>query len=158
MVRKNFLMYYAQENLFDLKARQVAENRLMDEVEFFATVQIQFRFSLLISKLKFSFFSILCPQECDKLFDGWCDEAYNKVFEKNEALDAIQMSNAKLVTQKTELFEKYDKLSKEILLDENLWDFLLKIRVNANPISSFYIPLMRNCDPNFFRFRITIIC
>lgn len=38
MVRKNFLMYYAQENLFDLKARQMAENRLMDEVEFFAMV------------------------------------------------------------------------------------------------------------------------
>lgn len=31
-------MYYAQENLFDLKARQMAENRLMDEVEFFAMV------------------------------------------------------------------------------------------------------------------------
>lgn len=38
MVRKNFLMYYAQENLFDLKARHIAENQLMDEVEFFAMV------------------------------------------------------------------------------------------------------------------------
>lgn len=40
MVRKNFLMYYAQENLFDLKARQVAEDRLMDDVEYFARVSV----------------------------------------------------------------------------------------------------------------------
>lgn len=119
-------MYYAQENLFDLKARQVAENRLMDEVEFFAKVRHKFR-SVLSRPNKVP---IILPQECDKLFDGWCDEAYSKVFERNEELDAIQMSNAKLMKEKTELFDKCDKLSKEILLNENRWDFLLKIQVS----------------------------
>lgn len=41
MVRKNFLMYYAQENLFDLKAKQMAENRLMDDVEHFDEVRLR---------------------------------------------------------------------------------------------------------------------
>lgn len=39
IVRKKFLMYYAQENLFDLKARQMAENRIMDDVEQFNEVK-----------------------------------------------------------------------------------------------------------------------
>lgn len=52
------------------------------------------------------------------------------MFEKNEQLDAIQMSNEKLTNSKTESFDKCDKLSKEILLNENQWDFLLKIQVN----------------------------
>lgn len=64
------------------------------------------------------------------MFDGWCDEAYNKVFEKNEALDTIQMSNGKLAIVNNDLYDKCDKLSKEILLNENRWDFLLKIQVN----------------------------
>lgn len=54
------------------------------------------------------------------------------MFAKNEALDAIQKSNAKLVNVKTELFDKCDKLSKEILLNESRWDFLLKIQVDAS--------------------------
>lgn len=42
IVRKNFLMYYAQENLFDLKARQIAENRIMDAAENFGDVTIHY--------------------------------------------------------------------------------------------------------------------
>lgn len=53
------------------------------------------------------------------------------MFEKNEELDALQVSNEKLAVIKTEMFDKCDKLSKEILLNENRWDFLLKIQVNA---------------------------
>lgn len=51
------------------------------------------------------------------------------MFEKSEALDIIQMSNEKLAIVKNDLYDKCDKLSKEILLSENRWDFLLKIQV-----------------------------
>ena len=38
IVRKTYMMYYAQENLLHLKGRQVAENRLMNDIEAFGKV------------------------------------------------------------------------------------------------------------------------
>lgn len=37
-IRKKFLIYYAEENLYDSKAHQMAENRIMDSVEEFDQV------------------------------------------------------------------------------------------------------------------------
>lgn len=39
IARRNFNLYYIQENLIELKAKQVAENKLMDEAEDFAEVK-----------------------------------------------------------------------------------------------------------------------
>lgn len=38
IARRNFNLYYIQENLIELKAKQIAENKLMDEAEEFAEV------------------------------------------------------------------------------------------------------------------------
>lgn len=38
IVRQNFLMYYTQENLLELRSRQIAENRIFDNVEAFGQV------------------------------------------------------------------------------------------------------------------------
>lgn len=40
IARRNFNLYYIQENLIELKAKQIAENKLMDEAEEFAEVKI----------------------------------------------------------------------------------------------------------------------
>lgn len=42
-------MYYAEENLYDTKARQMAENRIMDSVEEFNQVRACFDFSVVVN-------------------------------------------------------------------------------------------------------------
>lgn len=39
IARRNFNLYYIQENLIELKAKQIAENKLMNEAEEFAEVK-----------------------------------------------------------------------------------------------------------------------
>lgn len=38
IARRNYILYYVQENLLDLRAQQIAEQKLMDEVEDFEKV------------------------------------------------------------------------------------------------------------------------
>lgn len=48
IARRNFNLYYIQENLIELKAKQIAENKLMDEAEEFAEVNSLFSFIALL--------------------------------------------------------------------------------------------------------------
>lgn len=41
IIRKNFTMYYSQENLISLNARQLGENHLIDETEIFGKVRLK---------------------------------------------------------------------------------------------------------------------
>lgn len=51
IARRNFNLYYIQENLIELKAKQIAENQLMNEAEEFAEVQTTlFSHSLLLHR------------------------------------------------------------------------------------------------------------
>lgn len=77
-----------------------------------------------------NFILIFFKKDCGKLFSGWTQEAYNKVIEKNNALQPIQTKNKELKNEKQASMEKYDKLNKDILLTEKEFDFLLRIQVN----------------------------
>lgn len=61
IARRNFNLYYIQENLIELKAKQIAENKLMNEAEEFAEV----RYKLLLLSLKqIHTISPLADNEC----------------------------------------------------------------------------------------------
>lgn len=74
-------------------------------------------------------FSYIFLQDCDKLFNGWSEEAYNKVIEKNKILQSLEYKNRILKNQSRLFVESYDKLTKDILRSEYKWDFLLRIQV-----------------------------
>lgn len=118
-------MYYVQENLLHLKARQMAEIQLMDKIESFGKVWELH--SLWDFQLTFPFLQ----KECGKLFAGWTREAYKKVVEKSTALQPIQSENKKLKDEKRILVSGYDKLNKDILLTEKEFDLLLRIQVTV---------------------------
>lgn len=46
IARRNFNLYYIQENLIELKAKQTAENKLMNEAEEFAEVNVYYDIAL----------------------------------------------------------------------------------------------------------------
>lgn len=68
-------------------------------------------------------------QSCDKLFNGWTEHAYNEAIELSRSLQNIQRKNQILRNRRETLLESYDKLTKDILLSERQWDFLLRIQV-----------------------------
>lgn len=74
-------------------------------------------------------FSYIFLQDCDKLFNGWSEDAYNKTIERNKILQSLENKNKILKSQSCLLVESYDKLTKDILLSEYKWDFLLRIQV-----------------------------
>lgn len=63
------------------------------------------------------------------MFNGWTEHAYNEAIEQSRALQHIQHKNQILRNRREILLESYDKLSKDILLSERQWDFLLRIQV-----------------------------
>lgn len=75
-------------------------------------------------------------QTCNNQFNGWAEEAYNKVIEKNKQLESFERINYKLKDELEQLREDHDKLSKDILLSETEWEFLIKIQVRYSTIFS----------------------
>lgn len=64
------------------------------------------------------------------------DDAYGKVVAKNIRLEEIQIVNKSLKIEKEALTEDFDKLTKDILIIEKHWEFLLLIQVSANIFST----------------------
>lgn len=58
------------------------------------------------------------------------NEAYGKVVAKNIRLEEIQTANKSLKIEKAALTEDFDKLTKDILIIEKHWEFLLLIQVS----------------------------
>lgn len=68
IARRNFNLYYIQENLIELKAKQIAENKLMNEAEEFAEVSegLSICYTLLLrmhSQLKVSRLCVWCLRQ-----------------------------------------------------------------------------------------------
>lgn len=74
-------------------------------------------------------------QNCYQLFDGWAEDAYNKIIEKNKILHDLNCEIDRMKKQRDCLIETYDKLTKDILLSERQWDFLLRIQVTLSFIN-----------------------
>lgn len=64
-----------------------------------------------------------------KKFGEMTNEVYGHVVQKNTELAAVQLENKKLRSTRDELTELCDKLSKDILISEREWEFLLLIQV-----------------------------
>lgn len=62
-------------------------------------------------------------------YDAMANDAYGKVVERNTKLDDLQGMNKSLRVQLTALNEEFDKLTKDILIIESDWEFLLLLQV-----------------------------
>lgn len=88
------------------------------------------------------------------------NEAYGRVVAKNIELEDIQIANRSLKLQRNALAEEFDKLTKDVLIVEKEWEFLLLIQVCAStsapytPPSTLHISSNRT---NISSHRITII-
>lgn len=63
------------------------------------------------------------------MFNGWTEHAYNETIEQNYSLQNVQRKNYSLQNRREILLEAYDKLTKDVLLSERKWDFLMRIQV-----------------------------
>lgn len=63
------------------------------------------------------------------MFNGWTEHAYNETIEQTYSLQNIQRKNHTLHNRRETLLEAYDKLTKDVLLSERKWDFLMRIQV-----------------------------
>lgn len=77
-------------------------------------------------------------QDCYKLFNGWVGSAYGSVIEKDKILQNVRCKNGIMGISFEKVHETYNKMSKEVLLSEFHWEFLLRIQVmyklNGNSI------------------------
>ncbi|XP_031623082.1 uncharacterized protein LOC116340628 [Contarinia nasturtii] len=100
--RKNFLIYYIQESIYDLKSRQISEDCITRNVEVFG-------------------------QKCHKLFIGWSEDAYEKLIEKNKTFRELQSNNKIIWDQYYNTVDTYNKLKKDVSLSEYRWKFIYRI-------------------------------
>lgn len=73
------------------------------------------------------------------------NEAYGRVVAKNIELEDIQIANRSLKSQRNALAEEFDKLTKDVLIVEKEWEFLLLIQVCLStstppPTTTFLLP------------------
>lgn len=68
------------------------------------------------------------------------NEAYGKVVAKNIRLEEFQAVNKSLKIKKEALAEEFDKLTKDVLIIERNWEFLLLIQVQKH--SNIYHPFI----------------
>ncbi|KAG4073788.1 hypothetical protein HA402_001012 [Bradysia odoriphaga] len=103
IARRNFNLYYIQENLIELKAKKIAENKLMDEAEEFAEL-------------------------CKTLFTKWKSEAFNDFNQKLTQQKQLEVENKWLHQQHHDLGEELRKMSKDVFLIEENWNELMMLQ------------------------------
>ncbi|KAJ6643216.1 hypothetical protein Bhyg_08173 [Pseudolycoriella hygida] len=103
IARRNFNLYYIQENLIELKAKQIAENKLMNEAEEFAEL-------------------------CKTLFTKWKSQAFDEFNQKVIQQKQLEVENKLLAKQHCGMLEEFKKLSKDIFLVEEKWNELMTLQ------------------------------
>lgn len=133
VVRQNYMMYYTQENLQDLRAEQEAEVQALNaaENEQMVCIPLSRLTNNVASQTLMQFSTAIYHhlQECFRKYDEMATIAYGKVVERNINLEDIQCANKSLRIKLNALTNEFDKLTKDILIVEKDWELLTLIQV-----------------------------